>query len=744
MSTPVFRGTPEQQELAKEIFQIMRLQGSFYSADAPIRQSLRNLADFLSEQRHVDREVIENDIESALQENADVFTREEIGDDIIYITSRLGKYLASREDTRHTFRQRFYEPENPLPVDDISVVFSTSRPVLTSVEPVLISDYWQEQAEFATVPGEEGEEFVLDDGSFHEEAREFLSEEDTAESLTEQIPAEDEPLAPSIEEPTVMQETPAEVVSDQVADVISPVAYSEETASEEAIVETERTYSPIESDESTEAVVTAEEAVVFADEEQPVADELIEEESLEAEGEETGLEEEPEKAALLEEEAEEAEFAEELDEATTIFLSDGTPLDFSKSVDELYDRHADALEAKLLERLEEDPLRRIVHFGRSFYPESGIVSMGKNDLRRIRDYIMEVGEPLLDTAIIADLYYHNPRHSDYEGFRFSLNYRLSREKDFEFVGVEGARLWSTKGLSITRTKRVKISEMGQLTNYLTEEVFDDSLELQSVAAIYEQGTVDRLLSFFEWEYGILPLDGSLSALFPPPLLAEQRSAVLRIESPQHYVNFLVEVRYPTGNRGGWVQGFEAFFHEHLVAGALVTLGRTEEPNIFTITYEEVPASSERLLMLDEKKNKFAFSDTSFYCTVDEDQMVSQQRFGRLKNLKALPMGERRKGDVVLRHVFETIGDRQGSRDEPIYRVNLDDLYVAYNVLRPVSVSYLRSLIESDEECYPDDSSPDIYYYQPEPEPEEEDLEEDLEEEEYIVGGRRWSYGDDDE
>jgi hypothetical protein len=370
--------------------------------------------------------------------------------------------------------------------------------------------------------------------------------------------------------------------------------------------------------------------------------------------------------------------------------------------------------------------------------------MGKNDLRRIRDYIMEVGEPLLDTAIIADLYYHNPRHSDYEGFRFSLNYRLSREKDFEFVGVEGARLWSTKGLSITRTKRVKISEMGQLTNYLTEEVFDDSLELQSVAAIYEQGTVDRLLSFFEWEYGILPLDGSLSALFPPPLLAEQRSAVLRIESPQHYVNFLVEVRYPTGNRGGWVQGFEAFFHEHLVAGALVTLGRTEEPNIFTITYEEVPASSERLLMLDEKKNKFAFSDTSFYCTVDEDQMVSQQRFGRLKNLKALPMGERRKGDVVLRHVFETIGDRQGSRDEPIYRVNLDDLYVAYNVLRPVSVSYLRSLIESDEECYPDDSSPDIYYYQPEPEPEEEDLEEDLEEEEYIVGGRRWSYGDDDE
>jgi hypothetical protein len=370
--------------------------------------------------------------------------------------------------------------------------------------------------------------------------------------------------------------------------------------------------------------------------------------------------------------------------------------------------------------------------------------MGKNDLRRIRDYIMEVREPLLDTAIIADLYYHNPRQGDYEGFRFSLNYRLSREKDFEFVGVEGARLWSTKGLTITKTKRVKISEMGQLANFLTEP-YDDSLEGQSVDYIKEAGMVNRLLTFFEWEYGILPLDQSLEALLPAPMLAEQRSAVLRIEAPQHYMNFLVELRYPAGNRGGWLQGFESFFHEHLVAGALITLTRTEEPHVFTITYEEITPTSERLLTLDEKKNKFAFSTMEFYCAVDEDQIISQQRFGKLKNLKSLPMGERRKADVVLKHIFEVFGDQIGSRDEPYYRLNIQDLHRAYNVLRPASVSYLRVIIDEEEEFTVDELDADTCFYKPEPEPVEEEADdEELEDEGYIVGGRRWSYGDDDE
>lgn len=404
-------------------------------------------------------------------------------------------------------------------------------------------------------------------------------------------------------------------------------------------------------------------------------------------------------------------------------LEDGTAIDLRRPVDELMAEHGDLLAQVLAERLEHEPLRRIVSFGRKYYPEANVASFGKNDLRKIRDYILERNEPLIDTELIGDLYYHNPRQTDYEGFRFSLNYRLHREKDFEFVGVEGAYLWSTKGLPAIGGKRVKAAEMGQLTSYLVEG-YDDSLELQSIEAIRQSGSVTRLLTFFEWEYGVLPLDAGLSALLPGPLLPEQRSAVLRFESPQHYSSYLVEVRYPAGNRGGWLQGLEEFFHEHLVPGALISIARTEEPNVFQLSYEEAPEKTERLLTFDEKKNKLAFANLTFYCAVDEDQVPSQSTFGRLNRLKAFAMGERRKAEMVLEHVSETIGDQVGTPEAPRYAVTLDELVVAFNVLRPGSRAFLTTLLEHGQDFSADESTPGHFYYTPAPSDDAEDEEAD--------------------
>jgi hypothetical protein len=257
-------------------------------------------------------------------------------------------------------------------------------------------------------------------------------------------------------------------------------------------------------------------------------------------------------------------------------------------------------------------------------------------------------------------------------------------------------LWSTKGLPAIGTKRVKASEMGQLTGYL-EEGFDDSTAEQSVESIRSSGTLSHVLTFFEWEYGVLPYTKALATLLPGPLLPDQRTAVLRFESPQHYSSTLAELRFPTGNRGGWLQGLEDFFHEHLVPGALITLSRTAEPHIFTLTYEEQAETTDRLLILDEKKNKLAFANVSYYSAVDEDMLVNQQQYGRLRNLKSLPMSDRRKADVTLEHVFETVGEPVGTRSEPRYEATPGQLYVALNVLRPASHEYLVHLLgESDE------------------------------------------------
>src|SRR6266511_869121 len=155
---PTFAGSAEQQALAEQIFQLMKAQGSFYAADAPIQQTLDNLADFFAAQRKADRAKVAQEIDTALSTNDSVFTREERGDDVIYVISRLGAYRPRQEDTSHMFKQRLYEPENPLPVDDISVFVTTTRPALTTVEPVFISDYWQQQAGLTPVALGDGEQ----------------------------------------------------------------------------------------------------------------------------------------------------------------------------------------------------------------------------------------------------------------------------------------------------------------------------------------------------------------------------------------------------------------------------------------------------------------------------------------------------------------------------------------------------------------------------------------------------------
>jgi hypothetical protein len=601
---PSFTGNADQKALAEQVFSIMQAQGAFFASDAPIRQTLGNLADFFASQRNIDRAQASQEIDEALQQNAAIFTREVLEDDeIIYVISRRGTYVPRQDVNTHMFKQRLYQPENPLPIDDISVVVTTTRPALTTVEPVFISDYWQQQAGILPIPSENIE---VDDTTL------VGLGEVSDSSIYDTIVTDDAIIGEPVE------------VEEPVAEVISSGSQN-----------------------------------------------------------------------------------------TLIALPNGIQIDLGRSVEDLMTQYGPTLVSQFRQALENDPLRRIVSFGNDTYPEASVANFGKNDLRRIRDYLMEVGEPLLDTQLIADIFYHNPRQADYEPFRFALNYRLNREKDFEFVGVQGARLWSTKGLTSIGGKRMKASDMGQIASYL-EEDFDDSLNNTSVEEIREQGSITHVLSFFEWEYGILPLTKALATLLPAPMLADQRVAVLRFDSPLHYSSALVELRYPTGNRGGWLQGLEDFFHERLIPGSIITISRTEEPHVFALTYEEQAESTERLLVFDEKKNKFAFSNIAYYSTVEPSMLVEQQRFGRLRNLKALPMNERRKGDLVLEHVFAIIGEPVGTRSEPRYFATTEDLLVGLNVLRPASESYLEHLLKTGEYFEQDSANANSWYFNPPP------------------------------
>ncbi|HEY1015243.1 MAG TPA: hypothetical protein VGE07_21235, partial [Herpetosiphonaceae bacterium] len=149
-AAPDFAGTAEQKRWAERIYNAMVLQGAFHPQNTPIRQTLANLAGYFAAQDKLEEAAISQKIEAAVKANKEVFRRsedEELG--VIIATSRLGRYSEHHEDTTHTFAQRLYEPENPLPIDDLDAIITTTRPALTTVEPVFISDYWQQRSPVA-------------------------------------------------------------------------------------------------------------------------------------------------------------------------------------------------------------------------------------------------------------------------------------------------------------------------------------------------------------------------------------------------------------------------------------------------------------------------------------------------------------------------------------------------------------------------------------------------------------------
>ncbi|HYF61283.1 MAG TPA: hypothetical protein VD886_00625, partial [Herpetosiphonaceae bacterium] len=139
-------GTETQRKLAARVYEAMRLQGSFFPANVPIRQTLGNLAAYVAGQDNADETAVASQIDAALKANSAVFRREEDGETVTYATTRLGYYTEPVIDDKHSFAQRLHEPENPLPIDDLNVIITRTRPALTTVEPVYISDYWQQRS----------------------------------------------------------------------------------------------------------------------------------------------------------------------------------------------------------------------------------------------------------------------------------------------------------------------------------------------------------------------------------------------------------------------------------------------------------------------------------------------------------------------------------------------------------------------------------------------------------------------
>jgi hypothetical protein len=348
---------------------------------------------------------------------------------------------------------------------------------------------------------------------------------------------------------------------------------------------------------------------------------------------------------------------------------------------------------------------RFVSFGPEYFLRDMLESYGRNDTRRISDYIKERGEPLSDVDVLLDVYGKRRTDTDFQAVCFSLNTHLATEKDFEFVGTAERRLWSVEGLPTIGSEKRKATDLGQDYRVLLDYPTPTEAEF-SEAEEY----VEHILTYYEYEYGVLPLDGDLARFFPQAYLRGQRSAVVTFEAPQHYLTFNVEIRFPTGSRGGFLSGFSTFFHENLVPGALFTIERGDTPGTYRIQYLQVSAQERKLLQVDEKKGKFTFKPVTFYCATQDQMLLSEHRLPRLAQMKPLDARDRRVLAKVVAAAFERGGENVGEANAPRYLAEFDDLYALANIERPTPAEALRAILTSGDNGFVEEDG--LYYYSP--------------------------------
>ncbi|HUS16776.1 MAG TPA: hypothetical protein VM536_17410, partial [Chloroflexia bacterium] len=378
-------------------------------------------------------------------------------------------------------------------------------------------------------------------------------------------------------------------------------------------------------------------------------------------------------------------------------------IDLTTSHDDILAAHGAQMEAMLEQALRDD--FRFASFGGDWYPEDHVERFSKGDFRRVKDYLIETQEALSDRAFLSDVLNRRENDPDYERLRFSLNYRMLREKkDFEFVGIPADRLWIVAGASPVSVPKRKPSELGQDYRFL-EDAAAQALE---PAVPQDVKAWDHALTYYEYENGLLPYNNIARAILPAPMMEEQRAVLLRIEVPSLFQNFPVELRYPTGNRGGYLVGFDAFFQENLVPGAAFTLEPTDQQNVLILRYERTAAQEGSLLQYDERRSRFVYRPTTFYAGTNPDWVLNEKRFPKLDGLKRLDEADRKKTENLVIKAFELVGEDLDGRTLAL----VSDLLPVVNLERPFSEGALRAVMEAGNHPYfeADPETPGAFFY----------------------------------
>lgn len=604
-----FQGKQAESQLAEQVFGLYRARGAFFASNAPIRISVAQLIEALNAMGNA---VSEAELRAALDANSQVWAREEVGDEIFYVTTRSGTppVVVEEDDSDNSLPERFTTPEPPR--ERPSTHTRGAQPSLLDTDedeergPVMEfpPDSWQ--AAVAAALREAGQptaDMVTTSPAFQTEA---LDRADEALDFDVEVQAEEEITVTELEEEAVLGEEPAATVV------------------EEPLVE------------PSEADVT------------PAL----------------GLE----------------------------------VIDVSSATDE-------ELAAAIEMALRDEP--EAVRWGDAWMHASSVPTLSKDDLNRIQEILAAESEAVSDYALMRVLHDDlTPGSEEFELLRFGLNYRMSRETSmFEFVGTARQALWMPAGTPPVTAEKRSASEIGQDYRFL--------LDYRTPDAELEPGIVEHVLTFYEHYHGVLPYNANFATIMPRAAFNDQRATRLTFESPQTFETFEVELRYPTSNRGGYLIGFADFFAENLVPGAVVTIEATRDREThFIIEYFQISRQDRKLLQYNERRNKYVFQTTTYFCATQDDMLIDDNHFERLADVEPLPEEVRRHPEQVVAATFERVGAREEVDGKVQYRAHLIDILAAANIERPISEPFLRDILSGGNypEFIADSSEEDVFIY----------------------------------
>ncbi len=639
-------GTEEEQELARSLLGMFQAHGRFMSADRVIRLSAASLAEATA--RGAAGVSADRVIEIARQ-NPDVFAVEETEDGPVVSTTRFGRSPVDQTPVSvHGFAARLMTPVPRLagqlrgevirldtgwnaPLSEESVasqLFDIERPLPAAIiveRPMLPP----------TRPAGEEDDVALD-------VPDLLPLDVDAAAALESDATWDQPLVVQRPEevPAVEAESPAEPsIAPAYDDLAAQIIDDEPVAPFEI--------EPLVADE-VEAVDDRDEtATVGTDVDEIVAEPVVTPEPV-------VVTPEPRRVPSL-------------------------------KVSDVSGVEDDALAAAINQRLGGDV--RIANFNHQWMTEDRVPRLSRGDLRRIKEYIQEQEQPLTDDVLVQDVLGVRPNSPDFDLMRFAISFRLSREhRDFDFVGTNEQRFWSTSTLPQIGTQRRKPNELGTDYRFLLDAA-------PAQPAYRSTDSVLHVVTFFEYYHGLLPYDAEIQALLPAPVLPDQRTAMLTFETPQSYTTFLVELRYPTPNRGGFILGLDDFFSENLIPGALIQIQRTDNDGHYRVEFLPAASQTARLLELDERRSqRYVFHDVQYACEVEDAMVLSEDRFSGLANERPVDEKVRRRPEALVSAIFERIGEKIG----PGFSASFDDLYAAVNIERPFSEKQLRRVLDTDE------------------------------------------------